>query len=231
MRKIGKQELQRLYEAPPPRGKRKFFRELELQPMSTCHILWQQLSYVSKWSWVLAVFSLMAILYLNYFYGSVLLGAALALMPFLAVNVVTECVRSGIYGMEELEMSTRFSLKSILLMRMGIVGFENLILAIAAAILIQGSIFQTALYLFAPYLLTTYGCFLAVRKILSKEVLYTCVGIAVAVNAIMGMGEKFFPWIFHERYMEVWLLAVVLLGCLTLWEGRKTIRQEACFPV
>lgn len=229
MKKIGKEELQRLYEAPPPRRKRQFFRGLEIQPMSTCHVLWQQLPYLSKWSWVVSAFSLMTILYLNCFYERALLGAVLSLMPFLAVTAVTECVRAGIYGMAELEMSTRFSLKSIVLARMGIVGFENLILAMAAAIMIQENIFQTALYLFAPYFLTTYACFLAVRKILAKEVMYACAGIAVTVSAIIGMGELYFRWIFQEKYVGVWLLAVVLLGCLTLGEGRKTLQQEAVY--
>lgn len=228
MKKIGREKLQRLFEAPPPKGKRKFFRELDLQPMSTGHVLWQQVSYVFKWSWAVSVFSLVGILYLNYFYGSALLGTVLALMPFLAVTVVTECVRSRMYGMEELEMSTRFSLKSVLLVRMGIVGIENLLLAIVAAFLIQGSIFQTALYLFVPYLLTTYGCFLAVRKIYAKEVVYACMGIAVTVSAVTRMGEIYFRWIFQERYLGVWILAVVLLGCFTVGEGRKTVRQEAC---
>ena len=41
-----------------------------------------------------------------------------ALLPFVALLAVTEGTRSAVYGMEELELATRFSLKSVLLARL-----------------------------------------------------------------------------------------------------------------
>ena len=44
------------------------------------------------------------------------------LLPFVALLAVTEGTRSAVYGMEELELATRFSLKSVLLARLCLVG-------------------------------------------------------------------------------------------------------------
>ena len=42
-----------------------------------------------------------------------------AFVPFLGLSAVTENSRSMVYAMSELEMSARFSLRSVILARMG----------------------------------------------------------------------------------------------------------------
>lgn len=49
-------------------------------------------------------------------------------VPFLALATVTEAGYSARCGMEELELSTRFSLHAVLCARLGILGTENLLL-------------------------------------------------------------------------------------------------------
>ena len=51
-----------------------------------------------------------------------------ALLPFVALLAVTEGTRSAVYGMEELELATRFSLKSVLLARLCLVGSLHAVL-------------------------------------------------------------------------------------------------------
>ena len=48
-------------------------------------------------------------------------------VPFLALATVTEAGYSARRGMEELELSTRFSLHAVLCARLGILGTENLL--------------------------------------------------------------------------------------------------------
>ena len=50
-----------------------------------------------------------------------------ALIPFIAMSILTENARSGIYLMAELEMAARFSLKSVILARMEILGKTSVI--------------------------------------------------------------------------------------------------------
>ncbi len=135
MKKIDPEQLTRLFNAPEPERKRAFLRQLPIRPVNMGQILCQQYFYISKWARLPVIFLLMVILYLYLFHRSELLPATLALMPFLAVTVATESTRSVLHGMEELEAVSRFSLKSVLLARMGILGIENLFLAFLAAFL------------------------------------------------------------------------------------------------
>ena len=48
-----------------------------------------------------------------------------AFTPFLALLLIAESTKSAIYGMNELEMSARFSLKSVVLARLIILGVFN----------------------------------------------------------------------------------------------------------
>ena len=72
--------------------------------------------------------------------------------------VVTEQNRFHIFLMSELEMAARFSLKSVVLARMEILGIVHLLVLLflipVCARLHGTSVFQTGLYLLVPYLLT-----------------------------------------------------------------------------
>ena len=53
-----------------------------------------------------------------------------ALIPFAALTAITENIRSEVYLMAEFEMTVCFSLKSVLLARMAILGIVHLILMV-----------------------------------------------------------------------------------------------------
>ncbi len=61
-----------------------------------------------------------------------------ALLPFVALLAVTEGTRSAVYGMEELELATRFSLKSVLLARLCLVGSLHAALLLCLTLLCRG---------------------------------------------------------------------------------------------
>lgn len=91
-------------------------------------------------------------------FGKDVMWGISALLPFAAVSVVTEQNRFHIFLMSELEMAARFSLKSVVLARMEILGIVHLLVLLflipVCARLHGASVFQTGLYLLVPYLLT-----------------------------------------------------------------------------
>lgn len=213
-----------MYEAPPPKNKRNFLRKIEAQPIGFGHVLLIQFSFVSGGSWLVSLIALGGIVYLNRFYEKWFLGAVLALMPFLAVAAAVESVRSTIYGMDELERTARFSLKSILLARMGIVGVENMLLAIIAALFAGGDFLQTMLYILTPYLMTACGSFYLVRHISGWEGIYSCAGLAFAVCLLTLLSRRIYGWLYQEQYTVWWMIAVIVLLCLMFTESRRVVR-------
>ncbi len=225
MNHLKKEELKRLYEAPKPVHKRTFLRQLRLQPMSIQHILWIQISYISKGEWVLSAALFAFLTLLSLFDKEKVFVAMLAIMPFFAVTSVSESTRSVTCGMDELEMTTRFSLKSIVLARMGILGTENLLVTLLAAFLLEGKVYQTMMYLIVPYLMTAYGCLQIVRKVSGKEGIYTCMIFTMFVVLLLGISYIHYNWLYRTQFLIIWMSAALALIYMNYKEGKQLITK------
>ena len=146
-------------------------------------------------------------------------------MPLLALGIITECGRAEVYKMAELEMSTRFSIKSAVLARLGIIGGVSLILICAVTPIIGSDILRTGVYILCPYLLTAYLGFLAVRKIHGRESMYVCVGIATAVSVLNIIFSSELSALCIPENFVLWGAALAVLGIGTAVQCYKMIKQ------
>lgn len=228
MKRELRDELKKVYQAPKPERKCAFLHQIALQPIHTGHVVWSQISYISKLEWILSILLFGVTVTTNCFFETAVFGMTLALMPFLAVAAVSECMRSVVYGMDELEMAARFSLKSIILARMFIIGIENLVLVLIFSVFTQGGLLMTMLYLAVPYLITTYGSLSIVRKVSGKEGIYICISYSSAVSVAVSFGFLNYTWIYQEQFVYFWMSAVLLLIFANFKEGRRflTVPKE-----
>ena len=223
-----KRMLQTAYEAPEPLKKENFLRKLPKAQINHTEFMLLQAAYMKKWVWIVSVLVLGIALKGASFLERNMLGVFSALMPFIALTVTTENTRSAAYGMEELEMASRFSLRSVVLARMGILGGVHFVLICCLIpVSLQNQIYgplQAGVYLTVPYLLTVIPGLMAARRIHGKESGYVCAGIAVIVSvAFITQGssgvvyrEKYFSW-----WLAVFLVLIIMLGA----EWRRTIKE------
>ncbi len=226
MNKKMKDELKKLYEAPMPIRKRAFMRKLCPQPVSIRYMLWIQVSYISKWEWLISLILFGIIVFFSRMNEIVkVFIAVLAVMPVLAAGSVSESVRSVTYGMKELERSARFSVKSVVLARMCIMGVENFLFTCACALLIQGRFLHIIVYLLVPYLAAVYLCLVIVRKVSGSEGIFACIGCSIGIS-ILTISSTVYnnTWIFHEQYIYVWAAAAVILIYMNLKQSRCMIQ-------
>ena len=122
-----KQNIQKAFAAPEPdqQDKARFLRTLPQPQIGMFRFIFVQASYVRKISWVLSGLILLLALFCACNINEGTLWVISAFVPILGLLAVTEGNRSMMYGMSEFEMSTRFSLKSIVLARMSILGLIN----------------------------------------------------------------------------------------------------------
>lgn len=150
-------------------------------------------------------------------------------MPFVAMTAVTENARSSLHYMAELEMASRFSLKSIVFARLAIIGIVHLLLLCLLtpfACREEGrTLLQSGVYLLAPYLLTTFLSLVCSRKIHGREALYACMGVAVMVSSLSIFLQEKMPVFYRKEYLCWWAAALLLLILPILWEYRRTIHQ------
>ena len=245
--------LRRLYTSPAPERKEAFFQssayrsaaEKALYPsrIPWAAFLQTQIHYMRKWNWSLSVCIFAAAILLTLppwqtassqgnlqeldLSAPVILSACI---PFLALATIAEAGRSARFGMEELELSARFSLHAVLCARLGILGAGNLLLLVVLMPLgphFWGTdLSMTAACILLPYLLTCALTLPAVRKLRGKDCTILCAGISALVSLSFLTADATG---FLDRAAAAPALipaALLFFGAAAVLELRKYIRQS-----
>lgn len=216
--------LQQYFEAPAPLGKQKFLQSLyrQSEKLSLFSMLQIQLHYISRLSWIVSLVLFLAALSIIYVYKLHQIGTVCALMPFVVLISLCESVRSYRYGMEELELSTPFSLKSIILARLFILGIGNLGELSLLAVICGGTFYEELLFLLVPYLFTAGGGTVIIRKYPGKDGTWYCCILAAVVACIEYTISLNYSCLYSPQYRICWLTLVILSLLFVLIEGKKT---------
>lgn len=229
-----KKLLEAAYEPPAPRHKQEFLRRIGCFEVRGSGIGWfrflmTQVSYIEKWVWIVSF----AVFFTALGYGILSDKNAIwlfsAIIPFLAVTFITESIRSEAYGMAELEMASRFSLKSLLLARMEILGLMHLLALCLLAFISSGNsgitLFRTGVYLLVPYLLTDAAGLWIARKVHGREAVYGSLAAAVVIGFLPVFLRYIQNLVYDQKYFIWWLAALVILGGITLSELKKSMKR------
>lgn len=225
MKRKLKEELERYYEAPKPQRKRSFVRRFELQKINLAHLVGLQAGYISKWVWIFSALLCSVTYMVAEMTASRYVPAVLAFIPFLVMLSVTESMRSYRYGMEELELATRFSLKSIVMARMVLLGISNLVVLSCLVFWLGGTAQVNVLYIMTPYFLTAGGGLFIARNVRGNESTFLCFVVA----ALVCLLELYLPWqfavLFTPEYVWMWLTICILAVIATGRESYRMIRM------
>ncbi len=226
-----KRSIQKAFAAPEPdqQEKARFLRTLPQPQIGMFRFIFVQASYVRKISWVLSGLILLLALFCACNINEGTLWVISAFVPILGLLAVTEGNRSMTYGMSEFEMSARFSLKSVVLARMSILGLTNFaVIAVIAPLCRIGndfSLLQIGLYLIVPYLLTVNFSLWLTRHINDKETIYVCMCVAAIVSGINTGLHFVTDLIYQEIYTGWWIALSVFLFIGLAYEIHCTIKR------
>ena len=225
------QEIKKVFEipVPDPQEKARLLRTFPQPHISMPQFILTQTAYIRKWVLVFSVLFLVPALMSARHMNPDTLWLISALLPFLGLLAVTENTRSVIYGMQEFEMSARFSLKSIVLARMSVLGLLDAFV-ICCLIPLCGissnlTLLQAGIYLLVPYLLTVNISLYLTRCYHSSEALYGCTFTAALVSVGSFGLHLFAEFIYQFSYLHWWLLFTVFLIGKTAREIHHTIKQ------
>lgn len=255
-KKVLKEELQCAFAAPKPQRREAFLQLLSERSLGTEQSLeterllktglpsfvLSQVMYISKGIWWLsaAVFAAACLLAASpgmagdRNQNQVIWGIS-ALAPLLAMTVIAESGRSQSFRMAELEMATRFSLRSVALARLGILGLENLGMLILLAFMGRGgdgagqdgSIVQAGLGILLPYLLTSFLGLWIVRRFRGREAVYYCFGMAACISILVFMTPGHMRYPEQERNLLWWAAAAFALGVGTVKQYVRLVGETA----
>ena len=224
-----KEELMKYYEAPTPQRKQTFVRKIGVQKINLSYLIMLQMKYISKWSWFCSVLFCILTYGMAYTVEDKYVSVVFAILPFWVMISVTESMRSYRYGMEELEFSTRFSLKSIVMARLLVLGVGNLITLIVLSGILSSSPNFHILHVMTPYFLTAGGGLYIVRNIRGSENTMYCFGLATLICVLELIMQWEYEEFFLQRYTDFWAVVCVAGVLFTIRESYRTIRMTEDF--
>lgn len=225
-----KDALNMAFYAPEPKNKQVFLKNLRPREVGMIEMLFQQVRYIRVSVWILTA-AIIALTILGAWMNRGETGELIpVIMPFLAAVSVLENNRSRKYGMSELEMVTRFSLRSVIFARMLILGLAFLfMIAITSPILVMafgGEMLVTAMHMLIPYLVTMTISLQIERSIWGRRLEYGTLAIAMLITALM-VWIRDYDMALVNSYMEMvknWgVLIVLVLAVITVFEQWRTI--------
>ena len=224
--------LNEAFRAPEPSGKRAFLKNFRPREVSLFEMIWQQAAYIRVTVWLLALL-VVAVAAAGAVMGlESTLNAVAMLMPFTAAVAVGEANRSRRCGMSEIEMVTRFSLKSVVLARMTLLGAAALVVLLIAApvtaMVTHDGTVLTAVRMVIPYLLTMSISLPIERSALGRKTDLSSLAVASVVAFLIYYLSNFGGAAF-TGYLEAvgrWgVLIVIALLALTVMQQWKTINK------
>lgn len=225
-----KERLKEYFAAPEPERKGHFLNSLPAKPVGLSDFLLFQAAYIPKWVWGLSVLVFAPALVGAGFLKKDMLWCISACMPILALALVAESGRSERWGMAELEMSTRFSRKSILLARLGILGLADLLLFFLLLPLAymngDRSLLETGIYMLCPYLLTVFLGLWASRRVHGRECAWVCGAIALGVSLGNTLMYQSIQGFYAPTGFRWWAAAFVLLSLGAARQCAETVKQK-----
>lgn len=235
MRKEMRQALERAFEAPKPLEKQYFLKNHKGKRyyIGMDEFILLQTGYIRKSTWMISALVFLIGIATSLIMKPEVIWALSAVMPFLALTIISEWMRSMAYGMFELEQATRFSFKSVVLARLGILGVVNFLLFLFCLFLggMQSDIelLKAAVYLATPYLATVFLGLWIMRKTGFRESEYVCLGISAAVSALGFLIRLSARILFRPEAVKWWGFLAVVLFVLVIEEFYNGLEKTEAY--
>lgn len=216
--------IKNAYDVEPSSNKRAFLKQYQKRELHMFDIVKQQIgSAVGISNMLLGLLVLFCfwqmILQLDG-YGVYELIRLSGIIPVITITGIFGFGRSERYGMDELEMSTRFTLRTVTMARLIVIGVTDAII-IACIIMLSGrlmklELMQTLFIVAIPYLVTSWGCLVITRKMHNKKDIGACVIYEACICLLCSITSERTPWnvIFFGTGISYIVIAVlcVLIG-------------------
>lgn len=217
-----KKALQTALDAPQPTRKEDFLRSLPAPRTTSTQFFLSQMGYIRKRFWLFSALILVCIYFLmiNYANDREIVGMLSACLPMLTLTGMSEIKKSDTFNMNELEMSCKYDLGRIILIRLSIIGIFHLILLLISLILFkEHSQYETLrymIYVITPFLLSSLLSFWIINHTVSKDSLYICGGVTIFVSLLMFLLNFGSMSIYADKYVAFWQIAfaAILIGLI-----------------
>ena len=176
-----KNALRDAYSVEPSKREAAFIKKYEVRKLQIFEILKLEIKYMGVNSLIAGLLLLTLMIGLIHSGDTGLIWTVSGALPICSLIPFILMSKSERYGMNELEASTRFSLRFLRMVRMMILGVFSIVLISVAAVMLRmfmnQDIIRAMCFACIPYMLNVMGCIMITRRWHSKDSIYACVGI------------------------------------------------------
>lgn len=237
-----KSELKKHFQNVPPmpnpdRINQTFIRAHEViqatedEALSFWKFLFSQFGFIRKRVWISQFFIIlacaMALHYLPEESKTIAIISAAA--PLIVLTNVFELSRSYAHGMVEIELSTKYSFKQLMISRLFVLGMVDIlcltILLGFSDAQLSNQTYATILYAFVPFLITCFCCLLILNRIKRKECNYYCAAVGLFITLAIGIITVQYPQIYELTAIWAWTILFVAALSGIAFEIHKMLKN------
>ncbi len=224
--------LKQNFTPPPSQRSESFINSISYPKAKFSEVLISQIGFIRKRVWFLFAIGVCFAFFYTKFANvpeNIISGVS-AILPLFSLCVITEIYKSTAHNMDEMELSCKYNLPKITLMRLGILGTVSFVMLLLFVAIVGKSDFGTlrnTVYIAVPYLLTSYISLLIVSKLRTKETVYVCASVSGAVSLFTFVANSNYKFIYNVDFTFIWVTSLVaLMGLLALSIIRFIQSQE-----
>ncbi len=226
-----KMRIKLAFSAPLPVRKNEFLQKISFPKATYSDFIFSQIRYIRKRVWMMSIALVISVLLgLRFIYIDDIfrfVWIVFSVLPFIVLISVMEISRSTSCHMEELEMSCRYSLTDIVLVRLGILGSLNFTVFVILLLLFSGktgySFWRLGIYMLVPFMLTCTLSLFVLNHVRIRETFYICGGISCFVSVLNSVLVYSIKTVFTDKFLTLWGIVFFALLILMIFQTFKYI--------
>lgn len=243
MSKYLKNRIKKYYQKVPPKPNsdginqtiirlREVIQASEDKTLTFGQFVFSQFGAIRKKVWIAQLFIILVCGLALYFLPENARSIAIisAAAPLIVLTNVFELLRSYAHGMVEIELSTRFSFKQLMIARLSVLGMVDIlcltVLLVCSCLQLSSEPFAIILYAFVPFLVTCFACLLLLNHIKRKECNYYCAAVGLFITLAISIVTKQYPQIYELSAIWVWLIIFVAAFAGMIFEINKILKNS-----
>ncbi|WP_050607516.1 hypothetical protein [Clostridium niameyense] len=201
---------------------RQLVKQSEDKPLSFWKFFFLQFGFMRKKVWFIQIVIILAfsIKLTCSSKGVETLAMISSAAPLLVIAGIKELARSYTYEMAEIELSTTYSFKQLMITRITILGLIDIlgltILLILSGVSMKLHLIALILYIFVPFLVTCFGCLFILNNFKSMDKDYKCILFGLFVMIMIFIITYTFPNLYEPSACFIWsiMFLISLIGVI-----------------
>ena len=199
--------------------------------VSFLQFFFRQFGFIRKkvWFYQIGILLICSIGLFFLYDSSEIIAILSAASPLIVLSSISEIARSYVYETMEIEISTRFSFKQLMITRICIIGLMDIffltILMVISGLQLSIGIFSVIIYICVPFLLTCFGCLWVLNHFKQKDCNYYCVALGLFISFALGMISYRYPSIYEVSAIWCWVILFIIAFIGVMLEVFKMIKN------